>query len=82
MADNGGHEKPVLVSTERLAEHLGDENVVAAEVDENPALYEEGHIAGRGQAGPGLTDGNGRDALHGPSPLTWRVVGYRTPSYT
>src|SRR6059058_1859540 len=46
MSDNGGHEKPVLVSTERLAEHLGDENVVAAEVDENPALYEEGHIAG------------------------------------
>jgi thiosulfate/3-mercaptopyruvate sulfurtransferase len=45
MAENG-YAKPVLVTTEWLAEHLGDENVVAAEVDENPALYEEGHIAG------------------------------------
>jgi len=42
MADNGGHEKRVLVSTERLAEHLGDENVVAAEVDENPAPTRRG----------------------------------------
>ena len=45
MAENG-YAKPVLVTTEWLAEHLGDENVLAAEVDENPALYEEGHIAG------------------------------------
>jgi thiosulfate/3-mercaptopyruvate sulfurtransferase len=46
MAENGGYAKPVLVSTDWLAEHLNDDNVVAAEVDENPALYEEGHIAG------------------------------------
>jgi thiosulfate/3-mercaptopyruvate sulfurtransferase len=45
MAENG-YAKPVLVSTEWLAEHLNDENVVTAEVDENPALYEEGHIPG------------------------------------
>ena len=42
----GGYEKPVLVTTEWLAEHVGDENVVVAEVDENPDLYEEGHIPG------------------------------------
>src|SRR5436190_17234203 len=46
MAVNGVYAKEVLVTTEWLAEHLGDENVVAAEVDENPALYEEGHVAG------------------------------------
>ena len=36
----------VLVTTEWLAEHLGDDNLVVAEVDENPDLYEDGHIAG------------------------------------
>jgi thiosulfate/3-mercaptopyruvate sulfurtransferase len=36
----------VLVTTEWLAAHLGDENLVVAEVDENPDLYEDGHIAG------------------------------------
>jgi thiosulfate/3-mercaptopyruvate sulfurtransferase len=36
----------VLVTTEWLAEHLGDDGVVVAEVDENPDLYEEGHIPG------------------------------------
>jgi thiosulfate/3-mercaptopyruvate sulfurtransferase len=38
--------KPVLVTTEWLADHLGDERVVVAEVDENPDLYDEGHIPG------------------------------------
>jgi thiosulfate/3-mercaptopyruvate sulfurtransferase len=38
--------KPVLVSTEWLAEHLNDDALVVAEVDENPALYDEGHIPG------------------------------------
>jgi thiosulfate/3-mercaptopyruvate sulfurtransferase len=38
--------KPVLVTTEWVAEHLDDENVVVAEVDENPDLYDEGHIRG------------------------------------
>src|SRR2546421_3493298 len=46
MTENGGYAKPVLVTTDWLAEHLGDETIVAAEVDENPALYEEGHIPG------------------------------------
>ena len=46
MAENGGYAKPVLVSTEWLAEHLDDANVVVAEVDENTGLYEEGHIRG------------------------------------
>ena len=34
MAENG-YAKPVLVTTEWLAEHLNDESVVAAEVDES-----------------------------------------------
>jgi thiosulfate/3-mercaptopyruvate sulfurtransferase len=45
MAENG-YAKPVLVTTEWLADHLDDENVAVAEVDENPSLYEEGHIRG------------------------------------
>ena len=45
MAENG-YAKPVLVSTDWLAEHLGDEGLVVAEVDENPDLYDEGHIPG------------------------------------
>jgi thiosulfate/3-mercaptopyruvate sulfurtransferase len=45
MAENG-YSKPVLVTTDWLAEHLGDSSVVVAEVDENPDLYDEGHIRG------------------------------------
>jgi thiosulfate/3-mercaptopyruvate sulfurtransferase len=45
MAENG-YAKPVLVTTEWLAGHLDDERVVVAEVDENPDLYDEGHIRG------------------------------------
>jgi thiosulfate/3-mercaptopyruvate sulfurtransferase len=45
MAENG-YVKPVLVTTRWLAEHLNDDGVVVAEVDENPDLYDEGHIAG------------------------------------
>jgi thiosulfate/3-mercaptopyruvate sulfurtransferase len=41
-----GYAKPVLVTTEWLSEHSDDADVVVAEVDENPALYDEGHIAG------------------------------------
>jgi thiosulfate/3-mercaptopyruvate sulfurtransferase len=41
-----GYAKQVLVSTDWLEEHRNDENVVVAEVDENPDLYEEGHIPG------------------------------------
>ena len=44
MAGNG-YAKPVLVTTDWLADHL-DDNVVVAEVDENTDLYEEGHIPG------------------------------------
>jgi thiosulfate/3-mercaptopyruvate sulfurtransferase len=36
----------VLVTTDWLEEHLGDPAVVVAEVDENPDLYEDGHIRG------------------------------------
>jgi thiosulfate/3-mercaptopyruvate sulfurtransferase len=36
----------VLVTTDWLAEHLADPAVVVAEVDENPDLYDEGHIPG------------------------------------
>jgi thiosulfate/3-mercaptopyruvate sulfurtransferase len=45
MSGNG-YEKPVLVTTDWLAEHAADAGVVVAEVDENPDLYEEGHIPG------------------------------------
>ena len=45
MAENG-YAKPVLVATDWVAEHLNDSNVVVAEVDENPDLYDEGHIPG------------------------------------
>jgi thiosulfate/3-mercaptopyruvate sulfurtransferase len=38
--------KDVLVTTDWLTEHLGDPGLVVAEVDENPDLYEEGHIPG------------------------------------
>jgi thiosulfate/3-mercaptopyruvate sulfurtransferase len=41
-----GYAKPVLVTTDWLGEHLNDDGVVVAEVDENPDLYDEGHIAG------------------------------------
>jgi thiosulfate/3-mercaptopyruvate sulfurtransferase len=36
----------VLVTTDWLAERLSDPGIVVAEVDENPDLYEEGHIPG------------------------------------
>ena len=45
MAENG-YAKPVLVTTDWLAEHLGDPDLVVAEVDENPDVYDEGHIRG------------------------------------
>jgi thiosulfate/3-mercaptopyruvate sulfurtransferase len=41
-----GYANPVLVSTDWVSEHLNDPNVVVAEVDENPDLYDEGHVAG------------------------------------
>jgi thiosulfate/3-mercaptopyruvate sulfurtransferase len=45
MAENG-YAKAVLVTTDWLAEHLDDDGLVVAEVDENPDLYDEGHIPG------------------------------------
>ncbi len=45
MGENG-YAKDVLVTTDWLADHLGDDNLVVAEVDENTDLYEEGHIPG------------------------------------
>ncbi len=45
MAKNG-YAKPVLVSTDWLSEHLSNPDLVVAEVDENPDLYDEGHIPG------------------------------------
>jgi thiosulfate/3-mercaptopyruvate sulfurtransferase len=41
-----GYAKAVLVTTDWLAAHLDDADVVVAEVDEAPELYEEGHIPG------------------------------------
>src|SRR5262245_28870487 len=45
MAEDG-YAKPVLVSTEWVAEHLSDPGVVVAEVDEDPDLYDDGHVPG------------------------------------
>ena len=36
----------VLVETDWVAEHVDDESIRIVEVDENPALYAEGHIPG------------------------------------
>ncbi len=58
MAENG-YAKPVLVTTEWLAEHLGDDGIVVAEVDENPSLYDEGHV-------PGAVKLHWRDDLQDP----------------
>jgi thiosulfate/3-mercaptopyruvate sulfurtransferase len=58
MGDNG-YEKPVLVTTDWLADHAGDDGVVVAEVDEDPELYEEGHI-------PGAVKLHWRDDLQDP----------------
>jgi thiosulfate/3-mercaptopyruvate sulfurtransferase len=58
MAENG-YAKRVLVSTEWLAEHLEDDDLVVAEVDENPDLYDEGHI-------PGAVKLHWRDDLQDP----------------
>ena len=58
MAENG-YAKPVLVTSDWVAEHAGDDNIVVAEVDENPDLYEEGHI-------PGAVKLHWRDDLQDP----------------
>ena len=42
----GEYAKPVLVTTDWLAAHLDDEDVIVAEVDEEPKLYDEGHVPG------------------------------------
>jgi len=57
--DEGGYAKPVLVTTDWLAEHLDDDGVVVAEVDENPDLYDEGHV-------PGAVKLHWRDDLQDP----------------
>jgi thiosulfate/3-mercaptopyruvate sulfurtransferase len=58
MAEDG-YAKPVLVTTDWLAEHLNDDKVVVAEVDENPDLYDDGHI-------PGAVKLHWRDDLQDP----------------
>jgi thiosulfate/3-mercaptopyruvate sulfurtransferase len=54
-----GYVKDVLVTTDWLAKHLGDGDVVVAEVDENTDLYDEGHI-------PGAVKLHWRDDLQDP----------------
>src|SRR5258705_12197937 len=46
MEANVSYAKDVLVSSDWVAEHLHDDGVVLAEVDENTDRYEEGHIPG------------------------------------
>jgi thiosulfate/3-mercaptopyruvate sulfurtransferase len=45
MSTNG-YAKDVLVEGDWVAEHLDDAGVVVAEVDEDPDLYDEGHVPG------------------------------------
>jgi thiosulfate/3-mercaptopyruvate sulfurtransferase len=52
-------EAKFLVTTEWLAEHLTEPGLVVAEVDENPDLYDEGHI-------PGAVKLHWRDDLQDP----------------
>jgi thiosulfate/3-mercaptopyruvate sulfurtransferase len=58
MAEDG-YANAVLVTTDWLAERLGEDGLVVAEVDENPDLYEEGHI-------PGAVKLHWRDDLQDP----------------
>ena len=58
MADNG-YANAVLVTTDWLVGRLGDDDLVVAEVDENPELYDEGHI-------PGAVKLHWRDDLQDP----------------
>jgi len=58
MAENG-YANAVLVTSEWLAERLGEDGLVVAEVDENPDLYDEGHI-------PGAVKLHWRDDLQDP----------------
>ena len=58
MADNG-YANAVLVTTDWLAGRLGEDDLVVAEVDENPELYDEGHI-------PGAVKLHWRDDLQDP----------------
>jgi thiosulfate/3-mercaptopyruvate sulfurtransferase len=58
MADNG-YANAVLVTTDWLADRLGGGSLVVAEVDENPDLYDEGHV-------PGAVKLHWRDDLQDP----------------
>ena len=42
----GDYAKDVLVDTQWVEDHLGDDSIRIVEVDENPALYAEAHIPG------------------------------------
>ncbi len=42
----GEYAKDVLVSTQWVQDHLGDDSIRIVEVDENPDLYREAHIPG------------------------------------
>jgi thiosulfate/3-mercaptopyruvate sulfurtransferase len=59
MEADVGYANDVLVSSDWVAEHLADDGVVVAEVDENTDLYEEGHI-------PGAVKLHWRDDLQDP----------------
>jgi thiosulfate/3-mercaptopyruvate sulfurtransferase len=76
MAENG-YAKPVLVTTDWLADHLNDDSIIIAEVDEDPSLYDEGHI-------PGAVKLHWRDDLQDPverdlvdKPTFERLMGER-----
>ena len=59
IARKEGRWRTYCVTTEWLAKRLGDAGLVVAEVDENPDLYEQGHI-------PGAVKLHWRDDLQDP----------------
>jgi thiosulfate/3-mercaptopyruvate sulfurtransferase len=46
VAEVADYAKDVLVETQWVEDHLGDDSVRIVEVDENPALYAEAHVPG------------------------------------
>jgi thiosulfate/3-mercaptopyruvate sulfurtransferase len=46
VAEVADYAKDVLVETQWVEDHLGDDSIRIVEVDENPALYAEAHIPG------------------------------------
>src|SRR2546430_878122 len=56
MTENGGYAKPVLVTTDWLADHPGDETIVRAQGDETIRAYRDAVRQGIGDESKALVD--------------------------